>query len=272
MADEQQAEKDAFGGASDPESTSPDVEAPSGAGAMFGPFLNAIFAPAEAFRALDAKPKLAFWVVLWVAVAGTVMAVINLPITQQVMVQTTRAQMRASGQDVSAEQLQNMADTMTTFGTVAAYASAVFVVLSIAIIALLLWVLASVMGGKGSTFLRAFGVASVAAVIHPTLYSIYASVILNMNPPEIRRAQDASTIAPTLGLDLILAGPDTPAWLEVLMQRIDLFSLWWGFLIVTGSMAILKLRKGQAITATVLIWLFFTLIAMAGALAQALAG
>jgi hypothetical protein len=128
------------------------------------------------------------------------------------------------------------------------------------------------MGGRGATFSRAFGVAAAAAVIHPLIYSVYAGIILRMNPPEIRRVTDASTVAPTLGLDLILAGPDTPAWLEVLYQRIDLFSLWWGVLVVSGSVALLKLRKGQGITVAAIIWLFFTLIAMAGALAQGFSG
>jgi hypothetical protein len=247
------------------------AEAPTGAAAIFGPFFNAVFAPAQTWKALDAKPSLSGWMVVLIAVFTTVLAVINLPITQQVMVQSTRAQMRASGQELSPEQVQQMADNMMTFGSVAAYGSAIFVVIGIAIIALLVWVMASIMGGKGSTFGRAFGVAAGAAVIHPTLYGIYASIILNMNPPEIRRIEDASTVAPTLGLDLILAGPDTPAWLEVLFQRIDLFNLWWAFLIVSGSMALLKLKQGAAITVALIIWALFTLIAMGGALVQGLA-
>jgi hypothetical protein len=178
--------------------------------------------------------------------------------------------MRASGQEVSAEQLQQMNDAMATFGSVIAYGSFIFIIIQIALIGLLVWVAASVMGGKGSTFGRAFGVAAAAAVVHPTLYSIYAAVIWKMNPPEIRRIEDASTMAPTLGLDLVLAGPDTPAWLEVLYSRIDLFNLWWAFLIVSGSMAVLKLRQGAAITVAAVIWLLFTAIAMGGAAVQGL--
>jgi len=246
----------------------PQAEAPSGAAAFLAPFFNAILAPAQTWQALDANPKLSIWIVVWIMVLSTVMAVINLPITQQIMVQSTQAAMRAQGSQLSPEQMQQQAQTMMTFGTIAAYASSLFIVVGIAIIALMLWVLAAIMGGKGASFGRSFGVASGAAVVHPLLYSVYASVIMNMNPPEIRRIQDASTVAPTLGLDLILAGPDTPAWLEVLFQRIDLFSLWWAVLVVGGSMALLKLKKGQAITAAALIWGFFTLIAMGGALLQ----
>lgn len=249
----------------------PESEAPRGVAAVFGPFFNAILAPSQTWGALDARPALSGWIALWIAVFTTVLAVINLPITQQVMAQSMRAQMRAQAQEMSAEQLRQMTDNMMFFGSIFAYASALFLLVVIALIALLLWVLAAVMGGKGASYGRAFGVAAAAGVIHPTLYSIYASIILHLNPPEIRRIEDASTMAPTLGLDLLLAGPDTPAWLEVLYQRIDVFNLWWALLVVGGSMAVLKLKKGPAIVAAFLIWLLFTVFAMGGALVQSLA-
>ncbi len=256
--------------AGDSDDAQPGTEAPTGVAAIFGPFFNAILAPAQCWEALDAKPVLAAWIIAWIAVFSTVLAVINLPITQQMMVQTTRAQMLASGQQVSAEQLQGTVEMMTTIATVIAYASSLVIVLLIAFTALVIWVLASIMGGTGSTFGRAFGVAAGAAVIRPFLYSIYATVILNMNPPEIRRPEDAATITPTLGLDLLLAGPDTPVWLEVIYQRIDLFNFWWLALVVSGSMVLLKLRKGQAMTLAGLIWLAGTLFAVGMGLVQGL--
>jgi hypothetical protein len=254
-----------------PDDSASEVEGPTGAAAIFGPFFNAIVAPAQCWEAIDAKPKLAVWIVVWIAVFSTVLAVINLPITQQIMVQSAQASQRASGQDLSGEQAQRAAELMTTIGTVLAYASSLLLLLMIALTALVIWVLASIMGGTGSTFGRAFGVAAGAAVIRPFLYSIYATVILNMNPPEIRRPEDASTITPTLGLDLLLAGPDTPLWLTVIYQRIDLFNFWWLALIVSGSMAVLKLRKGQAITMAGLMWLVGTLFAVGMAFLQGLA-
>lgn len=265
---------DDAGGSDDagaPDDLHPEAEGPTGAAAIFGPFFNAILAPAQCWEALDAKPKLVVWIVVWIAIFSTVLAVINLPITQQVIVQTAVAQQRASGQEVSAEQMQQTAEIMTTVGTVLAYASSLIILLMIAFTALVIWVLASLMGGTGSTYGRAFGVAAGAAVIRPFLYSIYVTVIFNMNPPEIRRPEDASTITPTLGLDLLLAGPDTPTWLNVIYQRIDLFNFWWLALIVSGSMAVLKLRQGQAITLAGLMWLVGTLFAVGMALLQGLA-
>jgi hypothetical protein len=246
-------------------------EPPSGIGAIAGPFFNAILAPTEAFKAIDARPALSWGIIAWIAVISTVLAVINLPITQQVMVASARASIQASGREIPPEQLRQMSEQMVTFGTIAAYASSIFVILLIGVTALILWVMASVMGGRGSTFGRAFGVAAVAAVVRPLIHSVYASIILNMNPPVIRRPEDAATMAPTLGLDLLLKGGDTPPWLAVIYQRVDLFLLWWAVLIVMGSMTVLKLSKGQGITAAAVLWVLGTLVAVGGALLQGLA-
>jgi len=58
----------------------------------------------------------------------------------------------------------------------------------------------------------------------------------------------------------------------VVYMRIDLFNLWWMALIVIGSMAMLKLSKAQGIAAAVLIWGFYVLFAVGGALLQGMAG
>ncbi len=272
MSDEKDPQVDASGSAGDAGGLEPEVEGPTGAGAIIGPFLNAILAPAQTFKALDVKPALAWWIVAWIAVLSTILAVINLPITQRATLAVTRAQLQASGQELSPEQLQQASTRITTVVTVMTYLSSVQIVLLIALTALLLWVLAAIMGGKGASFGRAFSVTAAAAVIHPFLYGIYATIILNMNPPEIRRPADAATLAPTLGLDLLLSGPDTPLWLNVVYMRIDLFNLWWMALIVIGSMAMLKLSKAQGIAAAVLIWGFYVLFAVGGALLQGMAG
>jgi len=254
----------------DADDSQPQVEAPSGAAAIVGPFFNAIVAPAQTWEALDAKPILSMWIVLWIAVFSTAMSIYSLPISQRIMAQSTIAAQRAQGQEFTPEQMQQTVDVMATVATVFAYASSVLMLVIIAFTALLIWVLASIMGGTGTTYGRAFAVAAGAAVIRPLVYSVYATVILNMNPPEIRRPQDAATIAPTLGLDLLLVGPDTPLWLTAIYQRVDLFQLWWLVLVVSGSMAVLKLKKGQAITLGAILWVAGTLFAVAMAMLQGL--
>jgi len=248
----------------------PEPEGPSGMGAVVGPFFNAIVAPKECWAALDAKPMLSIWIMVWIAVFSTGMAIYNMPIMQRIMVESARVGMLARGADVTPEQLQQTQDIMMMMGRVAAYGSSIMLLVMIAITALVIWVLGAIMGGAGVTFGRAFGVAAAAAVIRPFLYSIYATVILNMNPPTIRRPEDAATITPTLGLDLVLSGPDTPVWMHAFFARIDLFLLWYAVLIVTGCVGVMKLSKGQGITVATILWLFGTLVAVAGAWVQTL--
>ena len=249
----------------------PEPEGPSGMGAVVGPFFNAIVAPKECWAALDAKPMLSIWIMVWIAVFSTGMAIYNMPIMQRIMVESARVGMLARGADVTPEQLQQTQDIMMMMGRVAAYGSSIMLLVMIAITALVIWVLGAIMGGAGVTFGRAFGVAAAAAVIRPFLYSIYATVILNMNPPTIRRPEDAATITPTLGLDLVLSGPGTPVWMHAFFARIDLFLLWYAVLIVTGCVGVMKLSKGQGITVATILWLFGTLVAVAAAWVQTLA-
>lgn len=239
--------------------------------AVFGPFLNAIVAPKDCWRALDAKPMLSVWIMVWIAVFSTGMAIYNMPITQRILVESTMVTLRAQGSEISPEQLQRMQENMMLFGSILAYLSSIFLLVMIAITALVIWVLGAIMGGAGVTFGRAFGVAAAAAVIRPFLYTIYATVILNMNPPVIRRPEDAATMTPTLGLDLVLSGPDTPVWMHAFFARIDLFLLWYAVLIVTGCIGVMKLSKGQGITVATILWLFGTVIAVGGAWLQTFA-
>ena len=71
---------------------------------------------------------------------------------------------------------------------------------------------------------------------------------------------------------LLLSGPDTPAWLNAIFMRIDLFSIWWMAMVVMGSMALLKLSKVQGIVFSGVIWTIGTLFAMLGSLAQGMGG
>ena len=275
MSDEQ----DGYDTAS--ESVTPDIddeasyfdgeEAPSGAAAIFGPFFNAILGPADCWRALDARPLLSIWIALWIGALQTVLGFINLPITRQAMIASTRSALQAQG-DVTEEQLRQSAETMAWVADIFAYAGVFFILLMIAVVALTIWLIATIMGGK-VTFGRSFALASAAAVIKPLLYSVYVTIILQMNPPEIRRAQDIQDMTPTLGLDLLFEllgfSGDTPGWLNALFMRIDLFSLWWMVLIVSGAMVLLKLSKGKAIVLGAILWTFGTLFAMLGALFQA---
>ena len=244
-------------------------EGPSGMAAFFGPTINAIVAPAQCWKALDAKPKLSIWMFVWVALISTILAVWNLPITKQATVAMMTYQQRAQGQEVDLEQMTSIMGTTMTL--MAYIGTSVFIFVMILFLALLMWLGASVLGGSGK-FSRSFGLATAGAVIHPVMYSIYASIIIHMNPPEIRRPQDMIMMTPTVGLDLLFGNADTPIWLATLLTKIDLFNLWWVVLVAGGAQVLLRLKRGPAITLAVGIWVLTTVISMLMSMLQGLGG
>ena len=241
---------------------------PAGMAAVFGPFIWAITAPAKCWEALDARPALSVWIVLWVAIFSTVLGIINLPITLAATTAVQRATIQARGIELSAEQIQRQAELTATFITWFAYlATPIFMFLLVAISALLVWVCAAIMGGRGATFGRSFAVAGAASTVRPLLYSVYATIILQLNPPQVRRPEDMVQLQPTLGLDLLVPpSAELPIWLITVLKRVDLFAIWWVVLVTGGAVAVLKLKKGQAITLGVVLWFLGTLWAIGAAL------
>ena len=247
-----------------------EAEGPSGLGAIVGPTINAIVAPAKCWQALDTKPKLAIWIFVWVAVISTILGIWNLPITTQAVTSTTEYALRAQGRDMSPEDLQRAVSITLVMVKVMAYGGAtVILFLMMLFLALLMWLGASVMGGS-ARFSRSFGLAAAGAVIHPLVYGLYASIIIHMNVPEIRRPQDMALLTPTVGPHLLFDAADTPAWLYALLLRVDLFNLWWVVLVAGGAQVLLRLKKGAAITLSVGIWLLTTVIAVLLAMLQGL--
>jgi hypothetical protein len=245
-------------------------QGPSGFSAIVGPTINAIVAPSQCWQALDARPKLAIWIFVWVALVSTVLGIWNLPITQQATSATMQYQMRAQGRDVSPEDLEQiMSWTLWSIKLMAYIGTPLLIFVMLLFFALLMWLGASVMGGS-ARFSRSFGLAAAAAVIHPVIYSLYVSIILHMSPPEIRRPQDMVLLTPTVGPHLLFDAADTPTWLYTLLTRADLFNLWWIVLVVSGAQVLLRLKKGAAITLAVGIWVFTTAIAVLMAMLQGL--
>ncbi len=246
------------------------TEGTTGLAAIVGPTINAIVAPAKCWQALDAKPKLAIWIFVWVAVIYTILGIWNLPITTQATTSTTEFALRAQGRDMSPEDMQQAISITLIMVKVMAYGGAtLFILVMLLFLALLMWMGASMLGGSAK-FSRSFGLAAAGAVIHPLVYGLYASIIIHMNVPEIRRPQDMALLTPTVGPHLLVDAAETPAWLYALLLRFDLFNLWWVVLVAGGAQVLLRLKKGSAITLSVGIWMLTTVIAVLLAMLQGL--
>lgn len=231
------------------------VEArPGGLSAGLTTPINALVSPARCWEVLDARPLLSLWNLLWVSLLVTVLGIVNLPLTLRGMEAMMVYSARSQGREMPPEQLEQMRQTMEWGMRIFAWVGTpVFIALNVLFMTLLIWFAAAVLGGS-TRFSRSFAVASSAALVHPLLAMAYSTLILQLDPPEIRRPEDMVRMMPSAGADLLFGGADLPVWLSALLMRVDLFNIWWIALVASGTAALLGLRKGQGIAVGVGIW------------------
>ena len=229
-------------------------EGPRGAAAMFGPTLNAIIAPGKAYDALAQRPFLSLWILLWVTVSTTLLTFMNLDMQRQFMRIGFVESIARGDTQMDAEQAARALETMDRWAPAVGLAQNLFLVLLVGGIALVIWGGATIAGGS-SKFSGALGVASVAAVVHPVLATLYVTGLWAIDPPEVRRLADIPEAVPTLGLDLLIGNPDMSMTLRTFLMRADLFNLWWVVLVVIGCERLIGLKRGASVAIAVTIWL-----------------
>lgn len=237
--------------------------APTGLAAVFGPTINAIFAPQKAFEALRARPLLAIWPAVWVMVGAAIAGWMNVDITRQTMRIGTIESMQQRGQEMDPEQLRQMLEGMDRFAPIFATAGNLFLVLFIAIFAVMFWVGASLSGGS-TTFSRAFGVAAIGAVIAPLVSLWFVSLMWYFDPPEFRRMAEFFAATPSLGLDLFF-GDDISVPLRTALQRVDVFNAWWIYVTALGCGTLLEVKGAARWGIPIGIWALSAAITVAWA-------
>lgn len=236
------------------------IAPPTGMAAVFGPTANAILAPGRAYEALDARPLLALWPLLWTTLGMVLLGLWNLEITRQIMRVAMLQGMVGQGQDPDPEQMRQMIEGMDRFAPAWAVGGNLFIILAVLVIAVLVWMGSSVLGGR-TNFARSLGVTAIASVVHPLLATTFVSVMWKLDPPEIRRMEDMFESLPSLGLDLLVRGGDTSLFVRTLLARVDLFNLWWLALVAIGCERLLGLKRGAAVGLAGTIWLLSALLA-----------
>lgn len=234
------------------------------------PTFDAIFDPKSCWRVLDDRPVRAVWIFVWVAVAVTALGAYNLPLTEQMLVANARAGFEAPGQvaaegEEAAAARERVERTAETWGKLFVGLSPVFVLAQLLIFAGILWAGAA-MTGSTASFGRSFGVVAAAAVVYPVLYTVYATVVLSNDPPEIRGPEDAVHLQPSAGLDLLFGAADLPAWADALLKQVSLFNVWWIVLVASGSAALLRISRAKGATLAIFIAVISAIPAVIGAL------
>jgi hypothetical protein len=227
---------------------------PTGLAAVFGPSINAVIAPSKAYDALERRPLLSLWILLWVLIAMVTLTLTNLDVQRDFMRVGFAESIARGDTQMDAEQAARALETMDRWAPAFGLAQNLFLVLLIGVIAAVIWGAATVAGGS-SKFSSSLAVSSVAAVIHPLLATLYVTALWKVNPPEVRRLSDIPEAVPTLGLDLLVGNPDMSMTLRTFLMRVDLFNLWWVVLVVMGCERLLGVKRGGAIAIAVGLWL-----------------
>lgn len=225
-----------------------------GIAAVFGPTVNAVFAPGRAFEVLESRPVLSAGILLWVVVGMIGLSFMNLDINRQLMRIGVIESMTQRSQDVDTEQLAQAVEGMDRFAPVIATVQNLFVVLLVVIVAAMIWGGSTMLGGRAK-FSSALSVAAVGSVVHPLLAGCFVAFNWRINPPEIRRVSEIVGAVPSLGLDLFFGSDQMSTAVRVLLQRIDLFNIWWIVLVVIGGERLLRLKRGGAVGLALAIWL-----------------
>ena len=216
-----------------------------GASSAFLDVFKVLFEPTAVFERVRARPSF-FVPFLTIIAVQCVLFFINLPYLK-VALQT---QMAAAPQPrpVPAGPL------LVIFGLVGLI---IFLALIFVVSALILWVLASVLGGGEAKFSTMLSVATYSAVPSALLLGIVGVIVLHMQGTSgITSTQD---LQPALGLDLM--APGAKGFVGALMKAINPFSIWGVVLTGIGVSTTHRLSKGTGYAVAGLAFVIGLLIA-----------
>ena len=121
---------------------------------------------------------------------------------------------------------------------------------------LILWVLASILGGGDAKFGTLLSVAAYSAVPSAILLSIVGTIVLHLQGTgQITSPQD---MQPALGLDLLASG--AKGFAGALLKGINPFSIWGLVLMAIGVSTTQRLSKGNGYVAAVTAFVILLLI------------
>jgi hypothetical protein len=202
--------------------------------------IKVLFEPTAVFTRVAEKPKF-LAPFLGLAVVLIICVVLLMPYQQAAMAAKLAEIVRQNPQAAAA--IQN-AQKFASAGIV--FAPIVFGIILV-IVAALLWVLVSVLGGEGK-FSTLLSVATYAAV-PGILLQIAGLIVLMMKG--VSSVTSPEDLQPALGLDLL--APGATGFLLACLRGINPFSLWGAFLTATGITVTHKTSKGTGWTVAIIV-------------------
>jgi hypothetical protein len=205
----------------------PSVEQTSG-GSAWVDVAKVLFEPGAVFERVRVRPSF-LAPFLAIVVVQCVLFFVNLTYLKVAL----QAQMAASGRPVPGTAV------LAIFGLGFLL---VFLGLLLLLSGLVLWVMASIVGGGDAKYSTLLSVAAYSAVPSAILLSIIGSIVLHMQGVgQITSPQD---LQPALGLDLLVSG--SKGFVGALLKGINPFSIWGLVLMAIGVTTTQRMSKGSA--------------------------
>ncbi|MGH9316073.1 MAG: Yip1 family protein [Thermoanaerobaculia bacterium] len=212
---------------------------------------GALFAPVKTFESIAQRPTWLAPLILWTVVSIVVTAIV---LPKMDFERMARQQMEKSGQTISEERLQEIAQQQKKIGGAIAY---VFAGATPAILALLVAVIfwGSLKAfGWDSTFRQAFGVTA-----HAFLPGIVGALLL-VPVLQAHESVDPRGIGDLLRSNLgFLVERDMSKVLHSLLASVDVFSFWSLGLFVVGFAAAANVSRKQSASVILTLWFLFVL-------------
>ena len=222
----------------------------------FGRILGVFFSPEATFEDIVRKPSWALPVILLTVFSFVVCVGINQRINWRAYV-SQQIEKSPSTANMSAEQKEQRIEGGAKFSPPFTYAIGLLApVLSVLIVALVLWGAYNVLGGANTNFGTSMGITS-HVFLTGLVTSILYLLVLYLKP--YGTVDLDNPIATNVGAFL---PEDTAKWLMSLAKSIDIFSFWNLILFAIGFGATnpRKLKGGKAFTIVLSAWALFVFL------------
>jgi hypothetical protein len=148
------------------------------------------------------------------------------------------------------EQIEQMSKMSNMIGKVASYASPLIMAVTLAVLAGIFLLAFRIMGGEGD-YKQAFAITTYAWYIQ-TLRSIITAVVILLRGGVVG-AQELETIVRSNPAFLVDMKSNPP--LFSLLTNIDLFTIWWLFVMIVGFAAMSRFSRAKAAAIVIGLWL-----------------
>jgi len=226
----------------------------------FGRLLGVLVSPGKTFRAIAQRPTWAWPLLVLVLVGSTV----GFLMFQKVdMAASMRQQMERSGQQMTAEQKQQMDETWEKLGkympVIAVGAGVLFTPVLYLLVALLFW-FAFRLAAAELSFLQSFAVTLHALMPQALKALLSIPVVLGRQSISMEDARGGRILMSSLAA---FAPEGTGAALLALLGSVDFFTLWSLVLLIVGFRTVGRTKTGTAAGVVIGSWAVLVLVQMA---------